>query len=48
MPFAKGARIEVENDTGHEIDAFYYYVDYVELDALPHRPPASTPGTTGS
>ncbi len=35
MPFAKGARIEVENDTGRNIDAFYYYVDYVELAELP-------------
>ncbi|UCF37174.1 MAG: DUF2961 domain-containing protein [Acidobacteriota bacterium] len=35
MPFAKGARIEVENDTGRKIDAFYYYVDYVELEELP-------------
>jgi len=35
MPFAKGAKIEVENDTGRKIDAFYYYVDYVELDKLP-------------
>jgi Protein of unknown function (DUF2961) len=35
MPFAGGARIEVENDTGRDIDAFYYYVDYVQLDALP-------------
>jgi hypothetical protein len=35
MPFADGARIEVENDTGREIDAFYYYVDYVALDTLP-------------
>jgi hypothetical protein len=35
MPFAEGARIEVENDTGREIDAFYYYVDYVEMDELP-------------
>jgi hypothetical protein len=35
MPFARGARIEVENDAGRTIDAFYYYVDYVELDALP-------------
>jgi len=35
MPFAKGARIEVENDSGRGIDAFYYYVDYVELDTLP-------------
>jgi hypothetical protein len=35
MPFEKGARIEVENDTGRAIDAFYYYVDYVELETLP-------------
>ncbi|GAB4120875.1 MAG: DUF2961 domain-containing protein [Acidobacteriota bacterium] len=35
MPFARGARIEVENDTGRKIDAFYYYVDYVELAELP-------------
>lgn len=35
MLFADGARIEVENDTGRDIDAFYYYVDYVELDELP-------------
>ncbi len=35
MPFANGARIEVENDTGRTIDAFYYYVDYVELSQLP-------------
>jgi hypothetical protein len=35
MPFADGARIEIENDTGRDIDAFYYYVDYVELDELP-------------
>jgi hypothetical protein len=35
MPFEKGARIEVENDTGRAIDAFYYYVDYVKLDRLP-------------
>ncbi|HET6567628.1 MAG TPA: glycoside hydrolase family 172 protein [Rhodothermales bacterium] len=35
MPFSKGARIEIENDTGRDIDAFYYYVDYVAMDALP-------------
>jgi hypothetical protein len=35
MPFATGARVEVENDTGRAIDAFYYYVDYVKLDRLP-------------
>ncbi|MFH1763568.1 MAG: glycoside hydrolase family 172 protein [Gemmatimonadota bacterium] len=34
MPFSNGARIEVENDSGRTIDAFYYYVDYVEVDAL--------------
>ena len=34
MPFATGARIEIENDTGQTIDAFYYYVDYTELASL--------------
>jgi hypothetical protein len=35
MPFANGARIEIENDAGRDIEAFYYYVDYAQLDALP-------------
>jgi hypothetical protein len=35
MPFAAGARIEIENDTGQTIDAFYYYVDFTELPSLP-------------
>ncbi len=35
MPFAAGARIEIENDTGQTLDAFYYYVDYTELPRLP-------------
>jgi len=35
MPFATGARIEIENDSGKQIDAFYYYVDYTELASLP-------------
>jgi hypothetical protein len=35
MPFESGARIEVENDSGRTIDAFYYYVDYVEMEGLP-------------
>ena len=35
MPFAKGARIEIENQTGALIRAFYYYVDYVEMETLP-------------
>ena len=37
MPFATGARIEVENDTGLPIEAFYYYVDYMKLDRLPRE-----------
>lgn len=35
MPFGNGARIEVENQTGREISAFYYFVDYVEVEKLP-------------
>ena len=35
MPFADGARIEIENNTGRNIDAFYYYIDYVEMEKLP-------------
>jgi len=34
MPFSNGARIEIENDSGRDIDRFYYYVDYVELDSV--------------
>ena len=35
MPFSRGARLEMENDTEVTIRAFYFYVDYVEMDALP-------------
>lgn len=35
MPFAKGARIEIENQSGRNIDAFYYYVDYTAVTKLP-------------
>jgi len=35
MPFEKGARIEIENQNNRNIDAFYYYVDYLEMDKLP-------------
>jgi hypothetical protein len=35
MPFSNGARIEIENQTGRRISAFYYYVDYVEVKELP-------------
>jgi hypothetical protein len=37
MPFAKGARIEIENQNDKEIGAFYYYVDYVEMKKLPEK-----------
>ncbi len=35
MPFANGARIEIENQNTIDIDAFYYYVDYYEMNQLP-------------
>jgi hypothetical protein len=35
MPFQKGARIEIENQSGQEVPSFYYYIDYEEHDALP-------------
>jgi len=35
MPFANGAKIEIENQTGQDIDAFYYYIDYVAMQKLP-------------
>jgi hypothetical protein len=35
MPFSDGARIEIENDSGEPIHAFYYYVDFVALESLP-------------
>ncbi|WP_203226899.1 glycoside hydrolase family 172 protein [Confluentibacter flavum] len=37
MPFHKSARIEIENQSDTEIDAFYYYVDYIEVDKLPNN-----------
>ncbi|PST82543.1 hypothetical protein C7T94_07680 [Pedobacter yulinensis] len=35
MPFSRGARIEIENQAGKDINAFYYFVDYVEMDKMP-------------
>jgi hypothetical protein len=35
MPYARGARITIENDSDQNIGAFYYYVDYEEYKALP-------------
>ena len=37
MPFSKGARIEIENQNHIPIGAFYFYVDYVEMDDLPEN-----------
>ncbi len=35
MPFSNGAKIEVENQSGRNIDCFYYYVDYATMNNLP-------------
>ena len=35
MPFKRHARIEVVNEQGVPVDAFYYYVDYQERQSLP-------------
>jgi len=35
MPFGAGARIEVENQGEHAVDAFYYYVDYEAHAVIP-------------
>ena len=35
MPFADGARIEIENQSDSQIDALYFNIDYVEMPALP-------------
>ena len=35
MPFAAGARIEIENQSGQKIDALYFNIDYEELPKLP-------------
>ncbi len=35
MPFAGGARIELENQSGKDIDSFYFYIDYEERDEIP-------------
>lgn len=32
MPYSSGMRIEVENESAHICDSFYYYIDYDELD----------------
>ena len=35
MPFSNGAKIEIENQSGREIRAFYFNIDYVEMKKLP-------------
>ena len=35
MPYAEGARIEIENQSGQTIDALYFNIDYEERPALP-------------
>lgn len=37
MPFANGARIEIENQTGVEIQAFYFNINYQEMTKLPQN-----------
>ncbi len=34
MPFADGARIEIENQSERKCDSFYYYIDYEKTDGL--------------
>jgi len=35
MPFANGARIEIENQSGTEIQAFYFNINYQQMTKLP-------------
>ena len=35
MPFAKAARIEIVNETGQEIQSFYYHINWRTLDQAP-------------
>jgi hypothetical protein len=35
MPFATGARFEIENQADVVIGAFYYYIDYLEMEQAP-------------
>jgi hypothetical protein len=35
MPFEKGARIEIENQSDIDLTNLYFYIDYVELKKLP-------------
>ena len=35
MPFANGARLEIENQSDETISRLYFYIDYVEMKKLP-------------
>jgi hypothetical protein len=35
MPFANGARIEIENQTGKDIASFYFNINYTEMPQIP-------------
>lgn len=37
MPFSKGAKIVIENQADINIDAFYFYIDYLEMAKLPEN-----------
>ena len=39
MPFRKSARITATNEGGQTVGAFYYYIDYRELESLPSDTP---------
>lgn len=34
MPYANGARIDIENESDQPCEAFYYYIDYEECDSV--------------
>ena len=36
MPFANGARLEIENQSDETISRLYFYIDYVEMKKLPN------------
>jgi hypothetical protein len=37
MPFSNGARIDIENQSGQKIDAFYFNIEYAEMARLPEN-----------
>lgn len=37
MPFARGAKIEIENQTGRDINNFYFNINYTEMPQLPEN-----------